>query len=188
MACASIHLAIAKEYIKRHSGLNKEQVFAGTLYPDSVEDDTKTHYTLQNRGMDILSHVQGKVDLYAFLKENEPLDDFSLGWFLHLVTDYLFFQECFSKQYFNNLTYQRFCKELYHAYSCLNLYIEEKYNITKEDYEAYPSEYYTGIPYEECILNKKMVDDFITRVASIDIETYCKLLKKHKQNRKPKEK
>ena len=36
----------------------------------------------------------GKAPYITFI-----LDDFELGWFLHLVTDYLFFDECFSKEY-----------------------------------------------------------------------------------------
>lgn len=111
--------------------------------------------------------------------------DFELGWFLHLVTDYLFFEECFSEEYLLQTSYQEFCKDLYHAYDCLNLYIEEKYNITEHDYEAYPSEHYSGIPYEECILKKSDIEDFIEQVSSIKLETYIKKIKEHRKNVKP---
>lgn len=91
MASATIHLAIAKKYLEKHNELDYEKVIAGTLYPDATEDSDKSHYTDINRGKDNISHVRGKVNLYAFLKEHKTLDDFELGWFLHLVTDYLFF-------------------------------------------------------------------------------------------------
>lgn len=87
-----------------------------------------------------------------------------------MVTDYLFFLECFTEEYLLSKSYQEFCSELYHAYDCLDSYLFTKYHIVKEDYEAYPNEYYPGIPYEECILSKEMVDAFIDRVSSIDLE------------------
>lgn len=185
MACLSLHLAIAKNYLKQQKNLNYEEVIKGTLYPDAASDNDKTHYTEKNRGNDNVSHVRGKVNLYAFLEEHPKLTDFEFGWFLHLVTDYLFFQECFTTEYLLSKSYEEFCKELYHAYDCVNLYMEEKYNITKEDFKDYPSEYYPGIPYEDCILPKEMVDNFIKRVSSIDLEKYIVKIKENKQNCKP---
>lgn len=185
MACLSLHLAIAKKYLEQHKNLNYEDVMKGTLYPDVVKEDDKTHYTEKNRGSDNVSHVRGKVNLYNFLKDHSKLNDFELGWFLHLVTDYLFFEECFTKEYLLSKSYEEFCKELYHAYYCVNLYMEEKYNVNKEDFKEYPSEYYPGIPYEDCILPKEMVDNFIKRVSSIDLEKYIEKIKDKKQNCKP---
>ena len=170
MASAAIHLAIAKKYLVKHKDLDKKEILRGTLYLDAASDNDKSHYTRKNRGFDNVSHVRSKVDLYAFLLNNKVCTSFEVGWFLHLVTDYLFFLECFTEEYLLIKSYQEFCSELYHAYDCVNLYMEEKYHIVKEDYEAYPSEYYLGIPYEECILSKEMVDAFIDRVSSIDLE------------------
>lgn len=185
MASASIHLAIAKKYLEKHKDLEYKEFIKGTLYPDAAEDNDATHYTLKNRGTDNVSHVRGKVQLYDFLKEHETMDSFEKGWFLHLVTDYLFFQECFKTEYLLSKSYQEFCKELYHAYDCVNLYMEEKYHVIKEDYEAYPCEYYPGIPYEKCILSKEMIDAFIEQVSSIGLEKYILKIKEKKQNCKP---
>lgn len=182
MASAAIHVAIAKKYLEQHNNLNYEEIIKGTLYPDADSDNDKTHYTDKFRGNDNVSHVRGKVNLYAFLEEHETLNDFEKGWFLHLITDYLFFLECFRAEYLLSKSYQDFCKELYHAYDCVNLYMEEKYNISKEDFKEYPSEYYPGIPYEECILPKEMIDSFIKRVSSIDLEKYILKIKENKQN------
>lgn len=182
MASAAIHLAIAKKYLEKHKDLDYKEVIKGTLYPDAAEDNDKTHYTLKNRGKDNVSHVRGKVVLYDFLHEHETLNAFELGWFLHLVTDYLFFLECFTTEYLLSKSYKEFCKELYHAYDCINLYMEEKYHIVKEDFEFYPSEYYPGILYEECILTKEMIDHFIERVSSIDLEKYISKIEEKKQN------
>ena len=89
MASSEIHLAIAKKYFEKNNILNYEKLIAGSLYPDACENKDQTHYTDSNRGNDNISHVRGKVNLYSFLEERKELDDFELGWFLHLVTDVL---------------------------------------------------------------------------------------------------
>lgn len=185
MACATIHLGVAKKYLEKNSNINYEEFIAGTLYPDAAKDNDKTHYTDLNRGEDNVSHVRGKVNLYAFLDNHDSLNDFELGWFLHLVTDYLFFEECFSTEYLLNNSYKKFCQDLYFAYNCLNLYLSEKYHITDDDYKRYPSENYPGIPYEDCILSKEMIDDFIERVSSINLEDYIIQIKESRKNIKP---
>lgn len=185
MACATIHLAIAKKYLENHKNLDYEQFIAGTLYPDAADNNDESHYTNKDRGNNNVSHVRSKVNLYAFLEEHHHLNDFELGWFMHLVTDYLFFEECFTEEYLLKNSYEKFCQDLYFAYSCLNLYLSEKYSITAEDYKSYPSELYPGIPYQECILSKNMINDFIVRVSSLDINSYMKKIKKLKKNIKP---
>lgn len=76
MACATIHLAIAKKYLETHASLNYRDVIADTLYPDAANNNDETHYTNLNRGNDNVSHVRGKVNLYSFLKDHEYLNDF----------------------------------------------------------------------------------------------------------------
>ena len=185
MASSAIHLAIAKKFFEKNNISNYEKFIAGNLYPDASDNKDQTHYTDMNRGNDNISHVQGKVNLYSFLEDRNELDDFELGWFLHLVTDYLFFEECFSKQYLLENSYKKFCEDLYFAYNCLNTYISDKYNISKEDYNSYPSEYHPGSEYKNCILTKEMIDKFIERVSSININEYIKLIRITKANVKP---
>lgn len=99
MASSAIHLAIAKKYLEKHSELNYAQVIAGTLYPDATKDKDLSHYNSKDLGHDNVSHVRSKVNLYHFLEEHHHLNDFEVGWFYHLVTDYLFFEECFTEEY-----------------------------------------------------------------------------------------
>lgn len=185
MASSAIHLAIAKKYMEKNKVKNPEKFLAGTLYPDACEDNDKSHYTDIDRGSDNISHIRGKVNLFQFLENHETLDDFELGWFLHLVTDYLFFEDCFDEEYLRKNSYKKFCEDLYFAYKCLNLYISEKYHITKEDYKAYPKEEYEGIPYQKCIFPKSMINKFIEQVSDIDLNAYIDKLKKMQKNRKP---
>lgn len=185
MACATIHLAIAKKYLEKHKNFNYRDVISGTLYPDDAINQEESHYTDLTRGDDVISHVNGKVNLYAFLQDHKSLNDYELGWFLHLVTDYLFFQECFPKSYLLKISYEEFKNDLYYAYKHLNSYLEQNYNITSDDYIDHPNQYYSGVNYEECILPIDLVNNFINRVSSIDINAYIKKIEKFKKNVKP---
>lgn len=167
MASPAMHLAIAKRYIEKHNNLNYKEFVKGTLYPDAEKNSIKLHYPKSSIMGEFAIGVYDKVDLYAFLADYPKLNDFELGWFLHLVTDYIFFEECFTEEYLLKNSYEEFCKDLYFAYDHLNIYLSEKYHIVKNDYKDYPSEYYPGKDYEKCILPKKMIDAFIKKVSSI---------------------
>lgn len=185
MACATIHIAIAKKYFEKHPEINYEDLIAGSIYPDAADNNDESHYTEEDRGNDNLSHIRSKVNLYRFLLEHNNLNDFELGWFLHLVTDYLFFEECFTEEYLLNNSYEKFCKDLYYAYEHLNLYLSREYHIIDKDYQAYPSEYYPGKEYKDCILPKEIIEKFIKRVSIIDLDKYIKKILKHQYNIKP---
>lgn len=93
MASSAMHLAVTKKCLEKNKDKNFDykKIIAGILYPDVTNDKDKTHYTMANRGDNNVTHLASKVDLYAFLKEHEVLDSFELGWFIHLIADYLFF-------------------------------------------------------------------------------------------------
>lgn len=185
MASVAMHLAIAKKYLEKHKELDYKEFIKGTLYPDAETNSIKLHYPKSSIMGEFAIGVYDKVDLYAFLTDYPKLNDFELGYFLHLVTDYLFFHECFTRDYLINTKREQFCKELYHAYDCLDSYLFAKYHITKEDYKAYPSEYYPGIPYEECLLSKDLVNNFIKRVSFIDLDKYINKVQEFGVNVKP---
>ena len=111
MAGYVIHLAVAEEYIRKH----REQIedynkfIEGVIYPDSVQDKSLTHY----------GEKSSKVHLEDFLQEHEIENCFEKGYFLHLITDYLFYN--------NFLKY--FSKDIYEDYDISNNYLVEKYNV-----------------------------------------------------------
>ena len=60
-----------------------------------------------------------KVILKDFLKENKLEDSYKRGYFLHLVTDYLFY----------NKYLDIFTKDIYNDCDILNKFLIEKYNV-----------------------------------------------------------
>lgn len=185
MASPTIHLAIAKKYLDKHPSLDSKEFIKGVLFPDASENSIKLHYPKTFIMDKFAIGVYNKVDLYAFLDAYPRLDDFELGWFLHLVTDYLFFHECFTTDYLKCTTHEVFCDELYHAYDCLESYLRDKYHVTKADFKDYPNEYYEGIQYEKCLLSKELVDKFIKRVSDIDLDSYIEKIRSCQSNVEP---
>ena len=78
-----IHLAIAEMYLKKHNDKKEDynEFIEGVIYPDSTKIKSETHY----------GDKSSESNLYEFLKEHELKNSFEKGYFLHLLTDYLFY-------------------------------------------------------------------------------------------------
>ena len=144
MAGYVIHLAVAEAYIKKHpKDIDDYKKFIeGVIFPDSVSDKSITHY----------GEKSSKVNLRCFLEENEINDDYNKGYFLHLVTDYIFYNkllECFSK-------------DIYNDYDILNKELQEKFDV------KIPENIKENVFYKEGktkILELKSVIKFIEEVS-----------------------
>ena len=106
-----IHLAVAKEYLKKSKNRNEneEEFINGVIFPDSVKDKAITHY----------GEKSSKSNLYEFLKDKNVNNSFNRGYFLHLLTDYLFY----------NKYVDRMTKDMYNDYDITNKKLIDKYNV-----------------------------------------------------------
>ena len=119
MAGYVIHLIIAEEYLRKTDEVikNKDEFIKGVIYPDSVKIKGETHYS---------PYYSSDVNLYDFVKDNfDKLDqDFYKGYFLHLLTDFLFYKKHFV------LPKAGIATEIIHNdYDILNNELLEKYKI-----------------------------------------------------------
>ena len=104
-----IHLAVAEEYLKKHGNKEKYNNFIeGVIFPDSVKDKSLTHYGPGSSYSNLKLFLEDKKDMK---------DDFTRGYFEHLLTDYLFY----------NKYIDTFSKAMYDDYDLLNSYLIEKY-------------------------------------------------------------
>lgn len=143
----AIHLAIGEKYAKKNNIQDKKGFIEGIIKPDLMEKE-KSHYLDKNR----------VPKLEEFLK-HVPIDtDYNKGYFLHLVTDYLFYTKFL----------QGFSEEIYHDYNKLNKYLIEKYNI------HIPPEIQSIVEFEDGkpqILDKDSLCKFIDAISQIDFTT-----------------
>ncbi len=144
-----IHLAVANEYIRKHQNeiKQKEDFLKGVIAPDFTTDKSKTHYAKDSIN----------TNLKLYLESNIVNTDYEKGFFLHLITDCIFYQK-----YFKNLT-----TSLYNDYDVLNKTIIEKYNVkVLKEIEPY-AKYKQGEPQ---ILKEDKIYKFIEEVSNLKLE------------------
>ena len=106
-----IHLAIAEQYLQKHKQKeNKKQFIYGSIEPDFVMPKSDSHY----------GKSPAYTNLKNFLENNEINTSLKKGNFLHLVTDYLFYNH-----YLGHVPKE----ELHNDYDLINKKLIEKYNV-----------------------------------------------------------
>lgn len=156
-----IHLAVANEYIRKNKNDIKEEdkFLDGVIAPDFTNNKSQTHY----------GEKSSKTNLRKYLEENEIKTDFDKGYFLHLVTDYIFY----------NKVLNSISTDIYNDYDILNEYLIEKYKVKITDNIKDYVHFKDG---ETKILSKKIVDLTIDMASSVKLEeiknkilnsTYC---------------
>ena len=106
----AVHLAIAQEYLRKHNKEKSQDFILGSIEPDFTNDKSKTHY----------GESPAYTNLKKYLKNNKIDTDFKQGYFLHLVTDYLFY----------NYYLEEIKKpQIYYDYDMTNKTIIEKYKV-----------------------------------------------------------
>lgn len=148
-----IHLAVAKEYLKKSKNRNEneEEFINGVIFPDSVKDKAITHY----------GEKSSKSNLYEFLKDKNVNNSFNRGYFLHLLTDYLFY----------NKYVDRMTKDMYNDYDITNKKLIDKYNV------ELPNEIKGSVFFNEGdlqILSYDLLYKMIDEISNMDIDKIAK--------------
>ncbi len=138
MASAVIHLAVAKE-LEKHLQINDlRDYYLGSIAPDISkqigEDRDKSHFIINTRE-DIPNIV-----LFTNRYPNFKLNSFNLGYFIHLYTDKIWFDEFLSKIMNNssikllngtviNTTKEEMQRMVYSDYTNINITLIENHNM-----------------------------------------------------------
>lgn len=138
MASAVIHLAVAKELEKYFKIENKKDYYLGSIAPDISkqinEPKEKSHF-LYNTKTDI-PNIELFTNKYTDFKNN----DFNLGYFIHLYTDKIWFDEFLEKLVYSNsiklldgtiirIKEEEIGKLIYKDYTNLNIQLIDEYQI-----------------------------------------------------------
>lgn len=144
-----IHIAVANEYLKKHNRKeDKKEFINGVISPDLTIDKTKTHY----------GKSPAYTNLKKFLKSNSIENSYNRGAFLHLITDYLFYNHYlnkFSKKY------------IYDDYDILNETIIKRYKIDIPDIVKDKIFFKSG---KTKILDLETAYKIINEVSDLDID------------------
>lgn len=190
MPSFNIHLAVAVKYSEKNKIENKEEFFRGSIDPDLVKDKSLTHYTGKRNKNYLREFLLEKVRLDKFLESNKVETDYEKGVFLHLATDFIFYQEFLSDEYLDTVTFDEMIQDLYYSYRISNSYLEEKYHIhdlnlddvmnsnIKQTLTRMKVDNTNGhnlLPYDK-------MDNFIIKMSEINIAKYIEKIKIENKN------
>lgn len=152
-----IHLAVAERYLEKHPNKseNYEDFIEGVIFPDGVKDKSKTHY----------GNGSSNSNLPDFLNEHNLENSFDRGYFIHLLTDYLFY----------NKYIDTFSKEIYNDYDILNKELITKYHITLPDKAKKHVSFNASGSLK--ILSLDLVNTLIEEISELDIDIVSKEIK-----------
>lgn len=172
MASSIIHMAVANE-INRVIKRDNDRLLIGSIAPDIWknigESKVKSHF------LDDESTSIPNIDKFLSKYKNNLDDDFVLGYFIHLYTDYLWFKyflpEIYNRD--NNMitkidgTIVK-CKEdmlneyIYNDYTNLNIRLLEEYNMDL-------SIFFNDIPHLDNIIDEIPMDNISIIVDKVGI-------------------
>ncbi len=193
MASFSIHLAVAKRYLDKWQ-INDEMAFyKGAIAPDFTADKRKSHYS----GMyndDLRNNLANKVRLNEYLKENVVDSEYKIGVFLHLVTDYLFFNNFFDESIINRFRFQEFFKNVYYSYDLIGEELIERYELGEviesmpelaENIENKRKQVLQSTDGLENLLPIDRLNQFIEYVSDVDLAHYINMISEANDNIMP---
>lgn len=172
MASLATHLVIAQEYCERNEGVNFLEFLRGSLQPDLVKDKKISHYSKDIPNANFREYLENKVDLAAYIKDCNLLDDCAMGEFLHILTDYIICTyisktEGFEKSGVNSLSLPDALKATYAEFDKQNGVLLKKYKFSLEQLP----EFARGVSDEAPQwLNEQQLVELIDYCAKLDLK------------------
>lgn len=176
MASLMIHLIIAEKYCKLHSVENENEFIMGNLAPDMVEDKEQAHYVEDIDHKSYMDAVLNRVNLEKFCHYNILSSDYTKGFFLHLITDYIFYNQYMSKisilkEMDKNYEYAFVREYVYDEFDKLTGVLQKKYPDINTDILPPRSKIAINKPLE--LFNENTVDNIIDFCANLNLtETF----------------
>lgn len=148
MASSMIHIAVASQ-INKKIKRDSSKLLIGTIAPDISrqigESKLKSHFLMEDS--------DNIPDISKFLNKYKSYlnDDFVMGYFIHLYTDYLWFKYFIENIDYNSTitmidgtkvecSHEQFVEYVYNDYTNININLIDKYNLDLKIF-------YNNIPY-----------------------------------------
>lgn len=184
MPCLAMHLAIAKEYLKKYPEEDEKEFILGTIAPDidmpdiekyikGVESDKNSHHFGENYNTtDAIEYMRRKVNFDKFFIYNDLSTSFLRAYFLHLISDYKFFGEYVTHKDVEGLSTSEIREKGYADYNRITPKLVKKYNLViPESIREIVSGHSDG---ELEIINEEKVYKFIEDISNININEFKK--------------
>ena len=185
MPCLAMHLAVAKEYLRKNPGENEEEFMLGTIAPDiemsdidkyikGVNADKNSHHFGENYSLvdetDAIEYMKRKVNFTKFFACNDLSTSFLRAYFLHLICDYLFFGEYVTYEDIVGMTAIEARDKGYADYNKITPKLIKKYDLTVPD--EIKSIIFGNSEGELEILKEDRIYKFIGDMSNIDINDF----------------
>ncbi len=175
----TIHLAIGKRYMEKHKNeiFDTQDFIKGIIAPDLNENFTeiekeksKSHYGKWGKDLTIT-----EIDKFLEDKKVNINLDYWKGYFMHLLTDYYFYNIDFKSEHEQIIKNN---DNFYYDYDCLNKKLNEKYQT--DIYKIKPIEEYMYIVNNKPkYLKSEKVESFIEKISSLNIENEVEIIKEN---------
>lgn len=174
MASLVLHQIIGEMYCKLNSIDNKDQFLSGNIAPDILHDKDKRHYKDQIENIySYLDAAKDRVNLTTFCNANDINNDYNLGYFLHLVTDFIFYNILIMDnpkfKDFCNAPYKESSAKMYKEYDRISYYLLSQYPHT--DISKLPHKATQTLNEKLQILNEIELIKFINTCSNINLES-----------------
>lgn len=180
MASLMMHLVIADKYCKLHNIEDTLEFVSGSIAPDVLNNKEASHYVDDNiKRETYIDLIKNRVDLIKFCKVNVMANDYVKGYFLHLITDYVFYTQYMLKlnkiKLLENCDIQYVKNIVYDEYNRLNTYLIKKY--PDINIEILPPECRENINLESDIFNTDDIEKVIDFCARLDLNKIFQSIK-----------
>ena len=164
----TIHYIIALKSADKNGIKNLQEYINGSFYPDFYQKP-QSHYTESVKIITRYDDLIYKVNLLPFPKEHNIKTDHDKGYFMHLLTDYLFYHELCIKKYHKDPNFVNCLGALGKEYTKINKALFELYSYGKE----YISEEYLRffeVPTEDPMyFTKSELQKFVEHCSLLDL-------------------
>ena len=171
MACLAMHLAIAEKYLEKNPNENKEAFMIGAYLPDIEEDKIKSHYGIRMPIRCVKDMLDSKVDIIECAKNTDLNNDLSKAVFLHLTTDYLFYNFVYSPS-LETKTPEQIKNMMYQDFDFVTKHVLNKYKINIPQQINHIVKSKDG-DINSTFFNAEQIDKFIDLVSKLDLKD-CK--------------
>ena len=182
MASLALHLLVAEEYLKFHKIDNVDDFIKGVFAPDMTDDKVASHFSIYKKDMSYTDLLKNKVDLTQYVKNYDIETDFRKGEFLHLFTDYVFYN-----QYLIHLnTYKTLARSkvgdlngvLYDEYNRVMHWLKQNYTLAYIN--RIPSKFTASVDEKMQIFDENSLKKVINYLADVDIDIMYKMIQNTK--------